>query len=357
MPNPRPQRPVVLFLWPPADALRERLEQGTGNAVELVFPKDREAVAETLAAWAPRAEVVVGWRPEADFLAAADKLELIINPGAGVQHLSPLLLTHNETRARPITLVNGHGNSYFTAQGAVALLLALCNRVVLHHNGLCEGRWRTGDGEGATWPLQDRRVGLLGYGAVNRWVHRFLSGFDLEFAALRRHWPQVEREAGPGEPPHRPPSSLARFTTEQLPEFLDDVDTVVTALPLTPQTEGMLDAEALRRLGPRGLLVHTARGPIADEAALYETLAEGRILGAAIDVWWDYAPQPDAQGRRYPYDAQRHPFHELPNVVLSPHRAASPFGDLGRWEEVVENLRRFAANEPLLNVVDLEHGY
>ena len=349
--------PIVLFLWSPPAALRARLAEGVGEAATLVFPEGRDAVAATLSEWSPRAEVMVGWRPPQHELVKADRLRLFINPGAGVQHLLPDLRALNDGREPAVTLVNGHGNSAFTAQGAVALLLALCNRVVPHHTWMVEGRWRRGDADGATTPLPGRHVGLLGYGAVNRWVHRYLSGFPLRFSALRRHWPEVEREAGPGEPPHAPPPPLARYTPESLGDFLDDIDTLITALPLTPETEGLLGAGAWRRLGPDGLLVHLARGAVAQEQALFEALSEGRIAGAAIDVWWDYDPQPDAEGRRFPFDATRYPFHELPHVLLSPHRAASPFADIGRWAEVIENLRRYAEGAPLLNVVDLERGY
>ena len=79
------------------------------------------------------------------------------------------------------------------------------------------------------------------------------------------------------------------------------------------------------------------------------------IAGAAIDVWYDYRPEQDETGRKYPYD---HPFHELDNVVLSPHRGASPMDDLHRWNEVIENISRYSRGRTdFLNQVDLERGY
>ena len=91
------------------------------------------------------------------------------------------------------------------------------------------------------------------------------------------------------------------------------------------------------------------------EDALYDALARGRIAGAAIDVWYDYKPEPDEDGRRFPF---HHPFQRLENVILSPHRGASPMSDLGRWDEVITNLRRLTdGRRDLLNVVDLERGY
>jgi phosphoglycerate dehydrogenase-like enzyme len=335
----------VLFLWPPEAPLRAYLADGVAASpqIELVFPA--AASEEELLALAPRAHVMVGWRPTAELLAAARKLSLFINPGAGVQHLIGPFRELNEKR--PVTLVNGHGNSHFTAQHAVALLLALTNRVILHHNWMAGGRWRLGDAEAASIPLRGRRVGLLGYGRVNRRVHRFLAGFDVEFAALRVGWPASGEE--------EPPTPLRKFTEGELNPFLEYVDTLVLSVPETARTRGLIGAAELALLGAEGLLVNVARGAAVDEESLYEALRAGTIAGAALDVWYEYRPEADKGGRRYPY---YYPFHNLANVVLSPHRAASPFGDLARWDEVVENLKRFASGQgELLNVVDLGREY
>jgi phosphoglycerate dehydrogenase-like enzyme len=310
--------------------------------VELVFPEDD--APEALLEFAPGADVIIGWRPTRELLFAAKRLKLFINPGAGVQHLVGLFRELNEVR--PVTLVNGHGNSYFTAQHVVAMLLALTNRVVAHHNWMADGRWRTGDEEAASAPLRDRFVGLLGYGHVNRLVHRFLSGFDLSFAALKRDW---------SKPVGAPPTAVEKYGPGELPGFLERIDTLIIALPLTSKTDGLIGDRELALLGENGLLVNAARGRIVDEKALYDALRDRTVAGAAIDVWYDYDRESEADGRKYPYG---YPFHELENVVLSPHRAASPFGDLGRWDEVFENVRRFAAGETeFVNTVDLVEGY
>lgn len=112
-------------------------------------------------------------------------------------------------------------------------------------------------------------------------------------------------------------------------------------------------------LGPDGLLVNVARGKLVNEHGLYTALkdkviAGAVIAGAALDVGYDCRPQQDSQGRKYPYEL--HPFHELSNVVLSPHRGALPIFSLDRWDEVVGNIRRFVAGQELTNVVDLEQG-
>ncbi len=356
----------VLFTWDARPALRDYLARGLADVpgLRLLYPEPTSAVAGAtvpgagvtvsstvsatpVAPAATEADVMIGWRPTRALLEAAPRLRVWINPGAGIGHLVELLREVNAGRERPIVLVNGHGNAAFVAQHAVALLLALANRVVLHHRWMAEGLWRRGDAEAASIPLGGRTVGLLGYGHINQRVHRLLSGFDVDVAILRRAWSSDNEEA-------TVPPAL-RFTPDRLGAFLDVVDILIIAVPETAETTGLIDRAALGRLGPRGLLVNVARGPVVVEADLFAALRDGAIAGAALDVWYDYQPAPDAEGRRYPYHA---PFHSLDNVVLSPHRAASPLDDLARWDEVIDNLRRIAAGRSdLRNVVHLARGY
>jgi phosphoglycerate dehydrogenase-like enzyme len=95
------------------------------------------------------------------------------------------------------------------------------------------------------------------------------------------------------------------------------------------------------------LLVNIARGAIVDEDALYAALCDGTIGAAAIDVWWQY-PDAAAPKRR----GSRHPFHELPNVIMTPHCSGWTSGMVRRrWDEIAENLRRFVRGQPLANLV------
>ncbi len=138
-------------------------------------------------------------------------------------------------------------------------------------------------------------------------------------------------------------------------KFLDIVDTLLVAIPLTSESEGLLGVTELKRLGPDGVVVNVSRGAVIDQAALYQVLHQNLIAGAAIDVWYTYQPEQDKKGRKFPYEQ---PFHTLDNIVLSPHRAASPFDDLDRWNVVIENIRRFARGRTdFLNVVDVTRGY
>ena len=338
------KKTTVLFISKVREELQHYLTEGVKDfqSVNLIF---RDSIDdERLYELAPSADIIVGWRPPDNLLEQADNLSLFINPGAGVQHQVDRFRSINENRR--VTLVNGHGNSYFTAQHTVALLLALTNKVIPHHNWMTAGEWRKGDTDGKSIPLRDRHIGLLGYGAVNRKVHQFLSGFDLRFSALKTSWNILQDNF---------PTELRKQTPEDLTEFLNNIDILLISLPHTSRSEGLIDMEELRLLGKDGLLVNVGRGIVIDEESLYLALKENIIKGAALDVWYDYKPVEDDKGQKYPYNF---PFHELDNVVLSPHRAASPFDDLKRWDEVIENIRRFAQGRTdFLNVVNLEREY
>jgi len=166
----------------------------------------------------------------------------------------------------------------------------------------------------------------LGYGAINRKVHRFLSGFDVKFHILRNNWNKQKDEL---------PTLAKRYDYNQLYEFLKEINILIIAVPVTSLTSGLIKTKEISLLGPNGLIVI--------------------ISGAAIDVWYDYHPIPDKEGAKRPY---KFPFHSLDNIILSPHRGYSPFRDLLRWNEVVENITRMAkGRERLINVVRLEEEY
>ena len=333
----------VLFIWEVRDELQKYLQDGLKDVenLHLIFLKD--TTEENLLKYAPEAHIVIGWRPTREFLDKAINMRLFINPGVGIQHH---IDTFRElTQSRDITLINGHGNTYFTAQHAVALLLAITNKIIPHHEWMKEGLWRRGDSYAKSTPVRDRKIGLLGYGAVNQKVHKFLAGFDVEFLVLKRTWNGDEEF----------PTPVKKFFSEELDEFLKETDMLMIAVPQTEKTIGMIGERELRLLGSDSFLVNISRGIVVDEEALYNALKENVIAGAGIDVWYEYQPEPDVDNRKYP---TKFPFHELENVVLSPHRGASPMDDLKRWNEVIENITRFASGRhDFINVVQLDRAY
>lgn len=338
----------VLFLWNVENDLKRYFMNNLGDCpgITLIFP-EKDTQSE-LIKFARTCDVMVGWRPSRELLEEAPRLGLFINPGIGVQHVLPLFRSFRSSRS--IILANSHGNAGATAQHAVAMLLCLTNKILPHHQWMAEGKWRTGDQENPSILLRNEKVGLLGYGHVNRAVHQLLSGFPLSFYVLRRH------AMPPTAYKNTHQLTLAGIYHQQdIHEFLNQVNIVMCALPLTERTEGILSEKELRLIGPNGLLVNVGRGPVIDEKSLFLALKQKLIRGAAVDVWYNYQPEPDGNNRKYPYN---YPFHTLENIIMSPHRAASPFDDPGRWDDVIENIRRYSRGaDQFLNKIDIDAGY
>ena len=133
--------------------------------------------------------------------------------------------------------------------------------------------------------------------------------------------------------------------SDELLELAGRADVIVNALPLTPATRGLLDSEFFAATKPGAIFVNVGRGATVDTGALVEALKEGQILGAGLDVT---EPEPLPAG---------HPLWQFDNVIITPHVAGRGGERERHFVLLRENLRRYAAGEPLLNVVDPDRGY
>jgi phosphoglycerate dehydrogenase-like enzyme len=137
-----------------------------------------------------------------------------------------------------------------------------------------------------------------------------------------------------------------------LGRLLTESDFVVVTLPLTATTLGLLDAAAFERMKRTAVVINVSRGPVIDEQALFQALKARRIAGAVIDVWYRYPPQSGPEG-----PPASLPFHELPNILMTPHASAWTDGLLPRRSRAIaENLNRLARGLPLMNVVRAPHS-
>jgi phosphoglycerate dehydrogenase-like enzyme len=145
------------------------------------------------------------------------------------------------------------------------------------------------------------------------------------------------------------------FGLEALSQLLPQAEVIIIALPLTPETEGIIGETELA-LMPRGaVLVNVGRGPIVEAEALFNALRDGHLRGAGLDVWYNYPPDSDPRSPVPPAD---YPFHGLENVVMSPHRGGSS-EDTGklRMHHLADLINTASRGESLPNRVDLQAGY
>jgi phosphoglycerate dehydrogenase-like enzyme len=137
------------------------------------------------------------------------------------------------------------------------------------------------------------------------------------------------------------------YPLAELDRMLPHCDVVVVAAGLAPETRNLLDSSRIALMKPTALVINIGRAPIIDEDALYDALSNNRLGGAALDVWWQHF-QPDQPNRR----PSRHPFQELPNVLMTPHCSGFTDGTSDRrWGDLAANLDRFVRGEALHNIV------
>ena len=320
--------------------------------VHLIEPPDEDLRAELNAALDPAIRLTVGEDPPADcrilvagrvtpeILARCAALEAVVIPWAGVPRKTrDLLLAHPR-----LAVHNLHHNAAATAEMAVALLLAAAKSIVPLDRALRAGDWRPRYQGQHSIELRGRTAFILGFGAIGERVARACLALEMQVLATRRSATATTTA-----------EVIAMHPAAALPALLPRAQILIVCLPLTPETEGLIGARELALLPPEAILINIGRGPIVDEEALYDALASRRLRAAGLDVWYRYPENESAHVGTLP---ARLPFHELDNVVLSPHRAG---------DNVETESRRMAALAALLNAaargelppnrVDLERGY
>ena len=277
-----------------------------------VWPDRLPPPREELMARAPELEGLLSLLTDpvdAELIEAAPRLRAISNYAVGVDNVDVEAAT-----ARGIPVGNTPDVlTESTADLALALMLGIARR-------LAEGEAFVKAGEWATWEpglmlgrdLHGATVGIVGHGRIGQAVARRVEGFGC----------LVLTNTSSGGVP--------------LEELLERSDFVTLHCPLTPETRGMIDADALRHMKPTAYLVNTARGPVVDTDALAHALHDGQLAGAALDVT---DPEP------LPGD---HPLLDAPNLLVVPHIASATHATRGRMADIaVDNLLAGLAGEPM----------
>ncbi|MFL5266272.1 MAG: 2-hydroxyacid dehydrogenase [Stellaceae bacterium] len=280
-------------------------------------------------------DVLVTMAFTAEMARSATRLKLVQVPGAGLDQIDRSALPDGAL------LANAYGHETGIAEYVIGAMLALSRDVIRLDAALRRGDWQSQWAVGATpppvWPeLAGKTIGILGYGRIGQNVARRARAFDMNIRAIRR---DTRQSAG---------DELALLGG---PDMIDNVvqgsDYVVISMPATPETIGSIGRKQLGLMKPTAFLINVARAEIVDEDALYEALAQRGIAGAALDVWYRYPREagPTAPATR--------PFHELPNVLMTPHVSGWTEGMMeARAKLIAENIRRVACRERPLNLVD-----
>jgi len=280
---------------------------------------------------APQADILVSNHWRADYPPAA-KLRLVQSVATGVELFDLAALP------KGCAVCNAFGHETAIAEFVVMAMLALHHRFFqIAGEFRAHGSWASSWVQGGTphGEVRGTTLGIVGYGRVGREVARRAAPFGCRILAANRS----PREAAPEVDRIYPLAELDRM--------LPECDTVAICTALGPETTGLIDAPRLALMKRGAFLINIARGQVIDEDALYAALRDNTIGGAAIDVWWQYPTHDDLTRR-----GSRHPFHELPNVIVTPHNSGWTQGMVRRrWDEIADNIHRFCRGDSLANLV------
>jgi phosphoglycerate dehydrogenase-like enzyme len=275
------------------------------------------------------ADVIVGIKLDAS-MPRPQKLRLYQAPAAGTDAIDLSLLPATSA------LCNCHGHEDAIAEYVFAALLSRHVPLVQADADLRRGQWTyfAGRPNALRTELGSQTIGLLGFGHIAKAIAMRAKAFGMRVHA-------ANRSAVTSEHVDR------AHALSDLHAFLADCDVVVVTLPLTAQTQALVDAEAINAMRPSAWLVNVGRGPVVAEQALYDALRSKRIGGAVIDTWYQYPTPTHPECAPSKLD-----FAALGNVVMTPHMSGWTSGTvLRRQRTMADNIARLATGRPLQNIL------
>ncbi|HYG97977.1 MAG TPA: D-2-hydroxyacid dehydrogenase [Terriglobales bacterium] len=298
----------------------------------------------------PQADVIVTWSLHSEQVQLANRLRWIHSPAAAVHQLMIPEIVNSDIVITNASSVHGP----VVAEHVIAVVMTLAKRLrsafryqqqhVWSQQELWNERPRPREIGGAT-------LGVVGLGSIGGEVARRALALGMKVVAVREHpdkeLPEYLRAAQDfSSSQYGNDPGLIVCGSFDLDRMLSESDYVVLAAPLRENTKALMNAERIAKMRREAYLVNVARGQLVDEQALAEALREGRIAGAALDVF-----------EHEPLSADS-PLWDMPNVLITPHSAALTERLWERhYELVVENLKRFLVGRPLTSVVDKMKGY
>ena len=287
-----------------------------------------------------RVQILIAGRPEREQLESCENLEALIIPFAGVPPETRRMLLDFPD----VAVHNLHFNAAATAEVAIALLLAAAKQIIPMDRALRNQDWTPRYQPNLTILLEGKNALVLGYGEIGRRVGHMCRAMGMRVVAVKRH----EEEGESSE-------EVDVRSMKDLKDLLPSSHVLILCVPLTPESENMIDHEALSLLPQDAIVVNVSRGSILHEEALYRALSEGKIYAAGLDVWYNYPKDEESRTHTPP---SQFPFHTLDNVVLSPHRAGGAFElEYRRLEALAEVLNIASEGQPIPTRVDLMLGY
>ncbi len=275
------------------------------------------------------ADVVIGIKLNADMPQPVNA-RLFHAPAAGTDAVNSALLP------APCTLANCFGHENAIAEYVIAALLMRHVPLARADQDLRQQRWTywAGRPTALRTELGAQTLGLVGFGHIAQTVAQRAKAMGMRVHVANRS-PVTHAVVDQS------------WTLDGLHDFMGSCDAVVVSLPLTENTQGLIDAAAIGAMRSDAVLMNVGRGAVIDEKALYEALKARQIGGAVIDTWYQYPTPTQAECAPSQFD-----FASLDNVLMTPHMSGWTSGTVRRRQETLaENIGRLSRGEALINVL------
>ncbi|MFC1840312.1 2-hydroxyacid dehydrogenase [Thermodesulfobacteriota bacterium] len=267
----------------------------------------------------------------------AENLKIIF-----INFTGPDMLPFDLVRKKGVRLSNTHGNARYVAERALAMTMTFYGRMMLFHDDLKAGKWHGiwgGDGTDDSWEsLYGKSCAIIGTGEIGKWIAHYLKPFNCKITGFKKR-PFSEKI-----------KNFDKITTD-LTEALEGSEIIFIALPLTDETRDLFTPGILSTMKGK-FIINVGRGEVIDEEGLYNSLKNGILKGAALDVWYSY---PDFGDNGNP---SKYPFHELENVLFSPHVGGSIVeASEVNLNQTVENIKAYLKTGNPVFEVDISTRY
>lgn len=318
---------MKVHFWKQDDGVEPIFLNGLGDGFDVSFGDLAPVDTEVL---------IKGFVSDED-VEGLDELRACIIPWAGLPDRTRLTFLKRAN----IRVYNLHHNAASTAETALALLMACARRSVPHDRLMREGNWAPRWSGDDAVQLCGHRMVVLGFGAIGQRICSMGLGLGMDVSAVRLTEPTGQIGA------------VRVYPAADLRAALDGARALICAVPLTERTKGMVGSEELAMMDKSGVVVNVSRGPVIEESALFEACRDGQLHGAGLDVWWKYPESGEELCR--PGDQ---PWHELENVVMSPHvGGAHKENELERMTALADLVQGLAEDDVPANRVNLHNGY
>lgn len=274
--------------------------------------------------------LVTGFKPDLELFKKGERLQVIQTWSAGVdKYMEEEVLQNLKARGIKLISMSGiHGDPI--AEHVMGLIINYSRRLYDFYEAQKERKWLRLD----VGQLAGKTMVIVGTGSIGREIARRAKAFRMRTIGVKRN---IEGKIDYID---------ELYSNAQLEITLKQGDYIVIALPLTEETRGFIGRKEFAVMKETAFFVNIARGEVVDEGALIEALKEGRIAGAALDVFTEEPLSPDS------------PFYDLENVYITPHiSAAHPDYNLKAVRLFIENLKSYLENREIKNLVDYNRGY